>query len=193
MRRIPTSPILSSGLAVLLSISALPAAYGQADHDKDGVVDLEDDCPTDPGQPSNRGCPGDPPPPPAPEPLVQVSDTQVEIKKSIEFETGSAKLRPTAEPILQAVAEAISQLPADRRVRVRGHTDSRGKLTSNVRLSAQRAESVRTRLQALGIDKARLEIEGVGPKEPIADNGTEEGRAKNRRVEFQILGSGAAP
>lgn len=171
----------------------MASAWAQSDHDRDGVPDVDDDCPTDPGSVANRGCPGEPPAPPAPEPLVEVSSSQLEIKKSIEFETGSAKLRPTAEPILQAVAEAIQSLPPAVRVAVRGHTDSRGAKASNVRLSAKRAEAVRKRLHELGIGIERLDAEGVGPKEPIADNGTEEGRAKNRRVEFRILQAPESP
>lgn len=192
MRRHPTSLVLLAGALASATQAAGPRlAWAQADHDRDGVPDVDDDCPTDPGTAANRGCPGDPTPTPkapAAEPLVEVSAGSVEIKRSIEFETGSATLRPSAAPILEAVAQAILGLPADARVLVRGHTDDRGAAASNVRLSARRAESVRKRLHALGVPEARLEAEGVGPREPVADNGSEEGRAKNRRVEFQILG-----
>lgn len=196
MRRIPTPFTLISVFALFSAAATIERAWAQGDHDRDGVPDVDDDCPTDPGTSANRGCPGEPeppPPPPAPEPLVEVSSAQVQIKKSIEFEVGSAKLRPSAEPILQAVAEAILGLPDASRVLVRGHTDDRGRPASNVRLSAQRAETVRKRLLQLGVPEARLGAEGVGPKEPIADNGTEEGRAKNRRVEFQILSDSREP
>ena len=194
VRRHPTSTHWLSAVLCALSIQlALGAAFAQADHDKDGVPDQEDDCPTDPGHVANAGCPGDPPPAPAPEPLVEVSASKVEIKKSIEFESGSAKLRPTAEAILKAVAEAMARLPAGTRVKVRGHTDAQGSRASNLRLSAKRAEAVRERLYALGVEKGRLDTEGVGPLEPIASNDTEQGRGQNRRVEFVILDEGGKP
>lgn len=193
MRRIPTSTHWLAALICVACFQVLPSpALGQADHDKDGVADEVDDCPTDPGRPENGGCPGDPAPTPSPEPLVEVSASKVEIKKSIEFETGSAKLQPSAEPILAAVAEAMAKLPGKARVKVRGHTDSRGSKQSNLRLSAKRAEAVRVRLHELGVEKGRLDAEGVGPLEPVADNGTEEGRSKNRRVEFVILETGGS-
>ena len=73
------------------------------------------------------------------------------------------------------------------KVGVYGHTDSRGGLWFNMKLSKDRAASVMKYLVDHGIDKGRLESEGFGPKKPVAPNDTEEGRAKNRRVEFKIL------
>ena len=77
--------------------------------------------------------------------------------------------------------------PQITKVRVEGHTDSRGKDSYNLDLSQRRAEAVSTYLQGRGIDSDRLVAEGFGETQPIADNDTKSGRSENRRVEFVIL------
>jgi OOP family OmpA-OmpF porin len=71
-------------------------------------------------------------------------------------------------------------------VRIEGHTDSRGTRKHNMKLSADRAASVRQHLVGLGIDPARMDAQGYGPDQPIETNKTAAGREKNRRVEFII-------
>jgi outer membrane protein OmpA-like peptidoglycan-associated protein len=71
-------------------------------------------------------------------------------------------------------------------IRIVGHTDSRGTDAYNKVLSRDRAESVRLRLKKAGMKASRMEADGVGPAQPIATNDTEEGRAKNRRVEIFV-------
>ena len=81
----------------------------------------------------------------------------------------------------------MKEHPEIARVAVDGHTDSVGTARANLALSRRRAIAVMRWLVAHGVDERRLEARGFGPRRPIADNKTAEGRAKNRRVEFQIL------
>jgi outer membrane protein OmpA-like peptidoglycan-associated protein len=75
------------------------------------------------------------------------------------------------------------------RLGVYGHTDNRGALALNTRLSKERAAACMKYLVDKGIDANRLESDGFGPTKPVEDNATEAGRTKNRRVEFKILES----
>jgi outer membrane protein OmpA-like peptidoglycan-associated protein len=83
--------------------------------------------------------------------------------------------------------EVIQQHPEIARVAIDGHTDDQGNAQANLELSRRRAVSVLRWMSERGVDARRLEARGFGPKRPVADNKTEAGRAKNRRVEFQIL------
>src|SRR5262249_31207949 len=88
--------------------------------------------------------------------------------------------------ILDEVVSVLKVNPDIDRVRVEGHTDNRGSDELNERLSNDRAHSVMHYLVEHGIDQVRLSAEGFGPRVPIADNGTDEGRRKNRRLEFKL-------
>lgn len=102
----------------------------------------------------------------------------------IYFDTGKADIKPESEPVLQQIAKLVKENAA-LKLHVVGHTDNVGALAMNLDLSRRRAASV---VQALttkfGIAAARLHAEGVGPLGPVATNKSEEGRAKNRRVEL---------
>jgi outer membrane protein OmpA-like peptidoglycan-associated protein len=102
------------------------------------------------------------------------------------FDTGSATLRPESTPTLQDLARTMER-HGDLRVRIEGHTDSTGDAEANRRLSEQRAQSVRAYLTANGLDGSRIEAQGFGADNPVADNGTPEGRQTNRRVELVRL------
>jgi OOP family OmpA-OmpF porin len=90
--------------------------------------------------------------------------------------------------VLQDLVDKIKGIALEV-VIVTGHTDSTGSAAANQRLSLARAESVKKQLVARGIDPNRIYTEGKGPSQPIADNRTEEGRAKNRRVEVEVVGT----
>src|SRR5262249_47866718 len=107
----------------------------------------------------------------------------------IEFETGKAVIKPGSFPILDEVV-TLMKAQGSIKMGVYGHTDSRGIAANNLKLSSDRAASVMAYLIGHGIAASRLESQGFGQTKPIADNATEEGRAKNRRVEFKML-SGA--
>jgi outer membrane protein OmpA-like peptidoglycan-associated protein len=101
----------------------------------------------------------------------------------IEFDTGKATLRPDSEKVLVQMAGLLNSQP-DWKMKVEGHTDSTGTKAGNQALSQQRAAAVVTWLVKDGIPASRLTAAGLGDSKPIADNGTEDGRARNRRVEL---------
>ncbi|MEO1631253.1 MAG: OmpA family protein, partial [Bacteroidota bacterium] len=102
------------------------------------------------------------------------------------FDTGSATLRPESTPTLQDLMRTLERNP-DLRLRIEGHTDNTGNAQANQRLSQDRADAVRAYLTGEGIDASRLETQGLGDANPVADNGTPEGRQTNRRVEIVKL------
>ena len=106
--------------------------------------------------------------------------------EGIYFETAKAIIRPRSQSTLERAAKVLADYP-DVRVEISGHTDDRGKRDMNMKLSADRAEAVKTWLTEHGIDASRITTRGAGPDEPVADNATKPGRAKNRRIEFKIL------
>lgn len=103
------------------------------------------------------------------------------------FAVGQASLRPEARANLGRVVDFVQSAGASR-VLIEGHTDNRGSANLNQALSQQRAEAVREALIEEGVDPSRLSAQGRGKDQPVADNGTAEGRARNRRVEIVISG-----
>ena len=101
----------------------------------------------------------------------------------INFETGKWDILPESENIINEL-EAMLKANPSLKVRVEGHTDNTGTPAANKTLSENRAKSVVMALMEKGIDKSRLSSRGWGQESPIADNRTEDGRAKNRRVEI---------
>jgi len=119
---------------------------------------------------------------------VEVSRTQdnqlkVNIPNDISFDTGSATIKPQLRGVLDPFAASLQNDP-NARITIIGHTDSTGSDAVNNPLSMDRAQSVRDYLAARGVSPTRVETAGRGEREPIADNSTEAGRAKNRRVEI---------
>jgi len=102
----------------------------------------------------------------------------------INFASGSDALPPDAPPLLAAAAEAIGRLPPGTRIAIRGHTDVTGSAAANLVLSRRRAQAVRAALVALGVPEQALSAQGLGDAHPVADNATEAGRFRNRRIEF---------
>lgn len=145
-----------------------------SDSDRDGVPDQIDQCPgtlaglaTD-----NRGC--------------AATSPQALRLEGVTFEYNSAELTQGARETLRGVAEALRGEP-NLRAEIAGHTDSSGADAYNLRLSQQRADSVLVYLSSQGIDRSRLVARGYGEGQPVADNGTEAGRERNRRVEFRVI------
>jgi outer membrane protein OmpA-like peptidoglycan-associated protein len=101
----------------------------------------------------------------------------------IQFETGKAAILPASEGVLAEVQKMLEQNESWR-IRIEGHTDNVGQKAANQTLSDKRAQAVMGWLLAHGIDASRLTAKGYGDNRPVADNGAEEGRAKNRRVEL---------
>ncbi len=152
------------------------------DRDHDGVPDAVDQCPDEPGPAENHGCP---------KKLtetdhIRVTDNAILLKQQINFANNSSVIPPESDPILDDVVKVLKENKTWR-IAVEGHTDTRGGRKKNMRLSQQRAESVRQYLVSHGIEAERLTSQGFGPDRPIASNNTNEGRAKNRRTEFRIV------
>jgi OOP family OmpA-OmpF porin len=147
------------------------------DNDRDGIADKDDRCPNEPGVPPD-GCPKK-------YNLVVVTETKIELKQTVFFDTNKATIKPVSFALLDDVAAALRDNPRIA-VEVGGHTDSQGDDAFNKKLSQRRAESVRTYLTRKGVDGSRMVPRGYGEDVPIADNRTADGRAQNRRVEFLI-------
>lgn len=114
------------------------------------------------------------------------------VPGAISFATNSAQLAPDFYASLNQVAGSLKEYP-DSTVQIVGHTDSTGALAYNQQLSVNRANAVVVYLDAQGIDPGRMHAVGMGPSQPVADNGTVEGRAKNRRVEIKIVPRDTGP
>jgi outer membrane protein OmpA-like peptidoglycan-associated protein len=109
----------------------------------------------------------------------------ITLSGSVLFATGKYELLPIARDKLDEVAKAVSD-QGYKSILVEGHTDSKGKASDNETLSLKRAESVRTYLVSRGIPSDKIRAAGLGSSRPVADNGTADGRANNRRVELVI-------
>ena len=105
------------------------------------------------------------------------------ISYDITFDSGSATLKPESDKEIARIVALMIDNP-NSHYEVQGHTDNTGSAASNLKLSQKRAQAVVDRMVKLGVPKDRLTAVGKGQEEPIADNDTEEGRAKNRRVVF---------
>ena len=112
-----------------------------------------------------------------------IAETGKFVTNNILFETGKATLKPESMEEIEKVADYMKKNP-NARFEVQGHTDNQGSDKVNDPLSQQRAEAVVKALEDQGVDPFNLRPVGKGSHEPVADNKTEEGRAKNRRVEF---------
>jgi outer membrane protein OmpA-like peptidoglycan-associated protein len=135
-----------------------------------------------------------PPPPPHPAKRVEVQGDRVLVHEKIQFDEGKSTIRADSNGLLDEIASVIKD-PANRirKVRVEGHASSDGDADVNMALSDARAKSVMAALTGRGVPTAALIAQGFGITQPIADNGTEEGREKNRRVDFVIVEQAPAP
>jgi OOP family OmpA-OmpF porin len=138
------------------------------------VPDGEDDCPLVPGTKENRGCPDAP---------FAVGD-RLDVS-SVEFETGKAIILDVSIPTLERVLDLMQKYPQTG-ISIQGHTDNVGDSLFNQRLSLDRVNAVRDWLVNHGASPKRITTIGYGQSRPISSNATEEGRAKNRRIEFIV-------
>ena len=183
------------------------------DTDGDGVFDKDDACPTIKGLPNTdatqNGCPGDsdgdtvrddldacpeirggkdadPTKNGCPK-IVRFKGSEIVILQQVQFTTGTAKLTGNSDEILEEVASVLKERTEITRMEVQGHTDNKGNKAANKNLSQRRAEAVVKAVVAKGVAAERLTAKGYGQEEPIADNATEDGRARNRRVQLEVL------
>ena len=117
--------------------------------------------------------------------VTQTADNQLKlsIPNDISFATGRHDIQPRLMPILDQFAQGLNQQPS-MEVRIVGHTDNTGSDAINNPLSVNRAQSARDYLVSRGVAASRISIDGRGSREPIADNSTEAGRARNRRIDI---------
>jgi OmpA-OmpF porin, OOP family len=101
----------------------------------------------------------------------------------INFDTGKSDIKPESQPIVDQIATLLKDNP-DLKLSIEGHTDNVGTPQANKTLSEKRARAVVAAVVAAGVDAARLSAVGWGQEKPVADNRSEDGRAKNRRVEI---------
>lgn len=171
-----TSDASVSGRPSAAARATTAASATPADLDHDGIPDADDACPTLAGPravaPSKNGCP---------QVVAQVCLSIIIIERPY-FDAGKTSVRPESVAVLDATADTLKAHP-EFEIEVSGHCDS----TERPPLDEKRATVVRDALAARGIDPARLHAKGYGSTRPIAPNETLEGRAKNRRVDFQIV------
>lgn len=157
----------------------------ELDRDGDGIVDGADACP-DVYAKTVDGCPLPAVTETAPQPLPIAEPAAIVRKlvlEGVNFDYDKATLRQEDHDIIDKNAADLKTW-GDVNVEVAGHTDSRGSDKYNMNLSQQRAAAVRTYLISKGISADRLTAKGYGESQPVADNNTDEGRFKNRRVEL---------
>lgn len=187
---------LNSDIASLNSLKD-EIARMKADADGDGVPDGFDKCPNTPAgtKVDGSGCPLPTPPPP-----VANKDTTIvqkfyiteedkrivnEAIRNLEFDFGKSTIRSRSLPYLQRVADILRTKGFS--LKLAGHTDNVGSDAANMKLSKDRAESVKATLVSQGANPSRIEAVGYGESQPIATNKTDAGRQKNRRVEFTLF------
>ena len=131
-----------------------------------------------------------PAPAPAPAPVVAPQPTTEKVTFAADafFDFDKSTLKPEGKAKLDDLVSKISGIALEVIIAV-GHTDSVGTDAYNQKLSVSRSEAVKSYLTSKGVEKNRVYTEGKGEKQPVADNKTAEGRAKNRRVEIEVVGT----
>ena len=153
------------------------AGEGCPDTDGDGVFNNIDKCPDVAGAVANKGCP---------EIKKEVIQKIALAAKGINFETGKAVITAGSFKSLDDLVTLLNSYPGAS-VEIQGHTDNNGTPESNKTLSQERANSVKRYLSAGGVSEARMTAIGYGQEMPLADNKTEAGKTKNRRVDFKLV------
>ena len=158
-------------------VKGLARFEGCPDTDGDGIVDDKDKCPTLAGVSFLQGCP---------EIKQEDKQTLKEALYGVDFEVGSAKIKPASYPILDNVVDIMKKYP-EYTMSIAGHTDNQGKEATNKKLSEARAKACYDYFVSKSIQAIRMSYVGNGSSVPIAENKTAAGRMKNRRVEFQLF------
>ncbi|PJJ54926.1 OmpA family protein [Hymenobacter chitinivorans] len=170
-------PVADTTDSTAVAPAAPVPAPASTDTDGDGVLNAADRCPNSAGPASNGGCP---------EIRAEVRRSLQAATRSIRFETNKAVLLPSSYPTLDALVPVLSDYP-DYSLSIAGHTDNKGPAAFNLALSRERAAAARRYLVEKGVAENRIEMRGYGPRYPIVSNATDAGRARNRRVEFDLF------
>ncbi|MEM1216491.1 MAG: DUF6089 family protein [Bacteroidota bacterium] len=158
-------------------LAGLATLNGCPDQDEDGVADHLDRCPALAGVASSSGCPAV---------TEDLQATVAAFTENVQFETGSNQLKKSSREKLRELVSLLTSYPYYD-LKISGHTDDRGSDEANLRLSKARAAACLNFLSEEGIAKTRMEHTGYGENQPIADNNTAQGRAQNRRVNFELF------
>ena len=153
-------------------------------------------CATEPPKPEPKPAPPPapkpaPPPAPAPKPAPEKPKPvaeKVTFAADVLFDFDKAVIKPEGKSKLDDLANKVRGVNLEVVIAI-GHADSVGSDAYNQRLSVRRAESVKAYMVSKGIEPNRVYTEGKGEKQPVADNKTADGRAKNRRVEIEVIGT----
>ncbi|CAN5753439.1 hypothetical protein BH10BAC2_BH10BAC2_07280 [soil metagenome] len=163
----------------------------KADADADGVSDYFDKCPKTPAgeKVDGSGCPLPKPEVVKPQQTIVITEEDRKIVsdaiKNLEFDLGKATIRSTSNQRLDKVAALLVE--KNFTLKLAGHTDNVGSEAANLKLSKDRAESVKAYLVSKGVNASRVEATGYGESQPISSNKTNAGRQQNRRVEFTLF------
>lgn len=151
------------------------------DTDGDGVNDRVDNCLNDKGPATNQGCPD------KVKQLVVITREKLIIKDKVYFDTGKATLQARSSTLLDQIAAILTTHVEIKLLQVEGHTDNTGVAEQNLKLSQDRADSVKAYFVKKGVNESRVKSVGFGQEKPADSNDTPVGRDNNRRVEFNIL------
>jgi len=179
---IRTQTTLLSLVAVLAAAACSPTAFDDAT-----ALNVVGDPPPLPAPPP-------PPPPPEPEPVpdppkrVVIENNKIVIGEKIQFDFDKATIKPESDSLMQEIIKVVKENPQIKKVAIEGHTSSEGSDKHNLKLSDQRAKAVMDYLvKKGGLPAEMFTAKGFGETKLIGDETTEEGREKNRRVEFNIV------
>jgi outer membrane protein OmpA-like peptidoglycan-associated protein len=137
--------------------------------------------------------PAPPPPvakeePPKPPPRVELRDNKIEFKEKIQFEVNKAVIKEESFSLLHDIGDVIKKNPHLKKISIEGHASAEGDPKRNKKLSDERSKAVLEFLaKKEGIEATRMSAKGWGVEKPVAPNDSEDGREKNRRVEFLVL------
>jgi outer membrane protein OmpA-like peptidoglycan-associated protein len=180
MQDFRTGPKFITISALLASALALSACGGGA-LPLEGAIAITGTPPAPPPPPPAKE---EPPPPPA---RVEIRNNKIEFKEKIQFENNKSVILPQSFSLLDDITKIIKDGEHIKKISIEGHASAEGDAKRNLTLSDERAKAVMKYIVDKGIDAKRLSAKGFGITKPIADNATEEGREKNRRVEFNII------
>jgi OOP family OmpA-OmpF porin len=167
--------LIPVGLALLIPLAACaPKVFA----DSSALVIAGDPPPLPPPPKAEE-------PPPKPKRVVVTADSIV-INEKIMFEYNKAKIKSESHDLLNEIVQVIKDNKQIQKISIEGHTDSDGSNKYNKKLSDKRAAAVMAYLTDNGVAEARLTSKGLGEEKPIAENDSDDGKAKNRRVEFII-------
>jgi outer membrane protein OmpA-like peptidoglycan-associated protein len=185
------------------TVAGTAAMKGCPDSDADGVADIDDKCASKPGSKDYEGCPDtdgdgvfdntdkciDKAGTAASKGCPVIAPAVIQKAKlaanGINFETGNAKILAASNKNLDQLVDIMNEFP-EVSAEIEGHTDNQGDAEANKKLSQERADAVKAYLTGKGINSERLKSIGYGQEIPVADNKTDAGRKKNRRVEFKL-------